>query len=84
MLTGPSRRATPALREPIFGSNLEPILSLADLEGSNSCKSCTYTLPSDTVYELEFSASRFRVGWGEKGSEHEGWYPWRSGSIVVR
>ena len=25
-----------------------------------------------------------RIGWGENGSQHEGYYPWWTGTIMIR
>jgi hypothetical protein len=67
-----------------FGSNVEPVYSLAEDVGTNSCKDCTYTLPDFVPYSVGTSKNRFRFGWGEKGSQSEGWYPWYSGNVYLR
>ena len=41
--------------------------------------------PSDgSSYAVGAATSGFRIGWGEEGSQSEGWIPWASGSVFVR
>ena len=49
------------------------------------CTNCEIPWPAgDDIYELGQAASTFRMGWGEYGGQHEGWYPWWSGWVMVR
>ena len=41
--------------------------------------------PGDAdTYALMNASDTFRIGWGEAGGEHEGWYPWWTGTIRLR
>lgn len=60
-----------------------PVASLAAFVGNNSCRNCSYNIPNNT-YSVAANSTRFRIAWGESGSEHEGWYPWYSGYIYLR
>lgn len=55
-------------------------------EGLNTgCESCVIDFPADKrIYPAASAFSTLRLGWHEGGSQHEGWYPWWSGSIFVR
>ena len=69
-----------------FGSTTAPITSLCK-EGFTrlSCTSCTIAWKGGSkIYSMGSSATALRIGWGENGSEHEGYYPWWSGTIMVR
>ena len=49
------------------------------------CLSCTINWPDGAkVYKVGKQATAFRMSWGEGGGEHEGWYPWWSGTIMLR
>jgi len=49
------------------------------------CHDCVLGWPEGAqIYELEGEATQLRIGWGETGPQHEGWYPWWSGTIRVR
>ena len=60
-----------------------PQISLANTNGTASCKNCTYTLSNNT-YNVGQNATKFRVVWGEGCGESEGWKPWYSGSVYIR
>ncbi len=50
-----------------------------------SCTSCTFDWPAgNKIYTPGVSSDQFRIGFGEHGPEHEGWYAWWSGDIMVR
>ena len=50
-----------------------------------SCTSCEYHFPANgKAFTLPAPSTSFRIGWGENGGQHEGWYPWWSGWILVR
>ena len=50
-----------------------------------SCTDCTFDWPApDKVYTPGVSSTEFRIGFGEHGPQHEGWYAWWSGMIMVR
>jgi hypothetical protein len=68
------------------GDAAGPVTSYAaQLAGSASCESCLLDWPAGTqIFSVGGTATHFRIGWGEGGSEHEGWYPWYSGTIRVR
>jgi hypothetical protein len=40
--------------------------------------------PSEEIFALGATQTVFRIGWGEAGSEHEGWCPWMAGTIFLR
>lgn len=71
-----------------FGTpdNTGPLTSFARHFTSNfSCSSCTQAWPAGTrIFKFTKSTKAFRIGWGENGPEHEGWYPWWSGTIRIR
>ncbi|MGC6508152.1 MAG: fibrinogen-like YCDxxxxGGGW domain-containing protein [Myxococcota bacterium] len=54
-----------------------------DYGDTNSCQNCTYTM-GQTPHSIGSSVLQFRIGWGENGSQHEGWYPWYDGLILLR
>ena len=35
-------------------------------------------------YAVGGATANFRIGWGEEGSQDEGWFPWAAGSIFIR
>ncbi|WP_244923865.1 fibrinogen-like YCDxxxxGGGW domain-containing protein [Enhygromyxa salina] len=72
-----------------FGSadDAGPVVSYAALlVDPVSCQSCETALPLDPAgpYLVGSATTLFRVGWGESGSQSEGWYPWWSGSVYLR
>jgi hypothetical protein len=72
-----------------FGSGdaTGPVTSYAAQATTNGCESCVFTWPGplNEVYSVgPDAATSFRIGWGEVGTEAEGWYPWWSGSILLR
>ncbi|MFB6262190.1 MAG: fibrinogen-like YCDxxxxGGGW domain-containing protein [Bradymonadaceae bacterium] len=53
--------------------------------GKTKCRYCTFSWPAGNKrYEFSRSVKTFRIGWGERGPDPEGWYPWWSGSIWIR
>ena len=49
------------------------------------CKTCEIPWPAaGATWSLGLEATTFRIGWGEDGPQHEGWYPWWEGLIAVR
>ncbi len=49
------------------------------------CSGCELSFPGNgQVFTVPATSTGFRIGWGEHGSQAEGWYPWWSGSIRVR
>lgn len=67
-----------------FGAaSVGPQVSLASINGQNSCRNCTYTLPNNT-YNVNQNATKFRVVWGEQCGESEGWKPWYAGAVYLR
>ena len=38
---------------------------------------------NDTIFSV-VATDGFRIGWGEEGSQSEGWFPWLSGSVFIR
>ncbi len=69
-----------------FGTTSAPVTSLCKVgQGRSSCTSCTYNWPQGTkIYNMGTTATAMRIGWGENGSQHEGYYPWWSGTIMIR
>ncbi|WP_255215816.1 fibrinogen-like YCDxxxxGGGW domain-containing protein [Pseudenhygromyxa sp. WMMC2535] len=71
-----------------FGAaeNTGPTTSFAaTLDESLSCSACETPFPNDLqLYEVDTTSSTFRIGWGEAGTQAEGWYPWWSGTIYLR
>ncbi|EDM78018.1 hypothetical protein PPSIR1_23414 [Plesiocystis pacifica SIR-1] len=70
-----------------FGSGDEPgpTTSFAVENPNVNCTSCvTDFAANDTPFTLAGPTSLFRIGWGEAGSEDEGWFPWWSGSVYLR
>ncbi len=63
-----------------------PVISFANvLTGNAQCRECEVPWPADrTVYPLPDGTTSFRIGWGEYGSQSEGWYPWWTGRIFIR
>ncbi|EDM74142.1 hypothetical protein PPSIR1_32799, partial [Plesiocystis pacifica SIR-1] len=46
---------------------------------------CEEAFPTgDTPFQLQATSTTLRIGWGEGGSQDEGWFPWWSGVIFVR
>lgn len=65
-------------------SQVGPVANLSVEVGTNiNCNSCTYTMGTST-YSIGSTVSQFRIGWGEYGSQSEGWYPWYDGLILLR
>jgi hypothetical protein len=71
-----------------FGSAFEqgPRTSFAaELDSDVDCSQCTVQWPrGETTFELATPDTAFRIGWGEAGSEAEGWCPWWQGAILLR
>ena len=71
-----------------FGSsdNSGPTTSFARFEKSDwSCSSCTRKFGGGSkIFSLGKTSKGFRIGWGETCGAYEGWYPWWSGSIMLR
>lgn len=69
------------------GNAAGPITSYSRFFGQTQCGECvlpwTQFGPS-TPFDVPGSATKFRIGWGESGPQHEGWYPWWSGGIRLR
>ena len=57
----------------------------AELTMNVECRDCVADWPADeAIYALTASSVEFRIGWGEAGGQHEGWFPWWSGTIRLR
>lgn len=71
-----------------FGAAEEagPVASFARTTAAAfSCLSCELPYAENlTIYSLGLESQALRLGWGEVGSELEGWYPWWSGTIRLR
>lgn len=70
-----------------FGSTTAPVTSLARrVSGLQNYNQNAEIRPFDpgTTYSVGSPATQFRFGWGENGTQHEGWYPWYSGLIWFR
>ncbi|TNF28934.1 MAG: hypothetical protein EP329_16905 [Deltaproteobacteria bacterium] len=66
------------------GDAAGPVTSYTREVATFSCATCTTAwTPGSTVYPIGSTATRFRIGWGEGGTQFEGWYPWWSGSIFL-
>ncbi len=62
-----------------------PVTSYARYVDAQNCQSCQIAFPRNgRVFALGGTYDTFRMGWGERGSQSEGWYPWWSGSIMLR
>lgn len=63
-----------------------PIVSFASAGyPSTRCFECVLVFPGNgTIYTLPGERQALRLGWGENGGEHEGWYPWWAGTLRVR
>ncbi|MEM9460588.1 MAG: fibrinogen-like YCDxxxxGGGW domain-containing protein [Myxococcota bacterium] len=62
-----------------------PVTSLAAEGVAQSCQACEFAFPANgEIFTVPVVSEGFRIGWGETGSQHEGWYPWWSGSIRLR
>lgn len=49
------------------------------------CQNCTIDWTENgTVYSVDRLDPGFRIGWGECGTQTEGWFPWWQGSVWVR
>ena len=66
-------------------------ISTADCGGcANSsnhveCQSCIFDWPADyTTYSIGDAAVKFQISFGETGPQHEGWWGWWSGMVMVR
>ena len=64
-------------------ASVGPQVSLANINGQNSCATCTYSLPNNT-FNVNQNATKFRVVWGESCGQSEGWKPWYSGDVYLR
>ena len=64
-------------------ASVGPQLSLASIEGQASCKNCFFYPPNET-HTVGQNATKFRIVWGERCGESEGWKPWYSGSVYLR
>ncbi|MEC8381474.1 MAG: fibrinogen-like YCDxxxxGGGW domain-containing protein, partial [Myxococcota bacterium] len=61
-----------------------PVANLSIDHGTSSnCNSCIYTM-SNAIHSIGAVETSFRIGWGESGSEKEGWYPWYDGLILLK
>ncbi len=70
-----------------FGAaeNPGPTTSFGAHIKSQSCSSCSIAWPPGAqVFSLQGISTAFRIGWGEDGSQNEGWCGWWSGSIRLR
>jgi len=70
-----------------FGSAeaMGPATSYAAQGTTVGCERCITDWPADrSVVVLPADATSFRIGWGEAGSQAEGWYPWWGGTIALR
>jgi len=72
-----------------FGSPDEtgPVTSFSkQLSSKFECYNCTLKWPTGSKAFKASKATKngFRIGWGEGGPQHEGWYPWWSGTIKLR
>ncbi|NVB42577.1 hypothetical protein G6O69_32435 [Pseudenhygromyxa sp. WMMC2535] len=70
-----------------FGSadDLGPVVSYGSENEEVNCDSCeTVFASNDTPFSVGAASASFRIGWGEAGSEDEGWYPWWAGSVYLR
>ena len=70
-----------------FGSADEPgpVTSFAAEGTDQECFDCQMAFPSPmTPFQLGANSSTLRIGWGEGGSQTEGWYPWFDGAIYIR
>lgn len=38
----------------------------------------------NSSYSIGAATTNFRIGWGEEGSQSEGWFPWAEGSVFLR
>ena len=63
-----------------------PTTSSARFEKADwACTTCTRIFGGGAqVFSLSTPSKAFRVGWGETCGAYEGWYPWWSGSIMLR
>jgi len=62
-----------------------PVTSFSGEGVVTNCESCQIPYPaSGVIHTLGMVSEAFRIGWGEAGGQHEGWYPWWSGTIRVR
>ncbi|NVB39921.1 hypothetical protein G6O69_18905 [Pseudenhygromyxa sp. WMMC2535] len=71
-----------------FGAaeNTGPTTSFgATLAAGIDCFDCETVFPEDmATFAVDTTSSAFRIGWGEAGSQSEGWYPWWSGAVYLR
>lgn len=67
-------------------ADVGPVASYARLVTSDmSCQDCVIPYyGGSTPYTLAQTATGFRIGWGEGGGQHEGWYPWWSGVVYLK
>lgn len=67
------------------GSSTGPVTSYAAEGTSVDCESCDIPWPAGVrIFSVGGTSTSFRIGWGEAGAQSEGWYPWWSGTIMVR
>ena len=71
-----------------FGTadNSGPTISWNRVQSTaKNCNACNFSWPAgNKVYSIGKSTKSFRIGWGECGPQHEGWYPWYSGYVMLR
>ena len=70
-----------------FGSpvNQGPTTSFTDAGVVFGCDGCTQAwTPGAQVYDVGAPSTVFRLSWGERGGQSEGWYPWWDGYIWLR
>jgi hypothetical protein len=70
-----------------FGSAAEdgPVTSFAAEGTDTDTVNAIVPWPAGaTAYPVTAGTTDFRIGWGEEGSQSEGWFPWASGSVFVR
>jgi hypothetical protein len=62
-----------------------PITSFAQLGTTTECDDCELPWPGGTtIFGQAGRSTVFRIGWGEAGTQAEGWFPWFSGTIMLR
>ena len=56
----------------------------ATLNMNIDCTICEVAWPEGmAIYQTGMASTELRIGWGEAGSQAEGWFPWWSGTIRV-
>lgn len=62
-----------------------PVTSFARFIAAGTCTACVRTFPRNgRIFPMGRSYDTFRIGWGERGGQSEGWYPWWSGYVMLR